>query len=222
MPQKSYIYQKKWKKQWKEYKKKLPHWAVDAEPSKLARSLLKLLKKHEIKKGKILEIGCGNGRDSLFFACSGFNITGIDVAPEAISLCNKKRADSVKKQITIKSKIKFLVADAENLPFEDKSFVAAYSIAVLHSTDLEKSLKELARVIKKNGLALIHVYEKTIFLPSNKIKKIFSPEKIKNILAKLPFHILEFKSGVTTKKIDYDEELGEHKHFSIIMSLRRL
>lgn len=34
---------------------------------------------------KIIDIGCGNGRDSLFFASHGLNVLGIDGSLSAIS-----------------------------------------------------------------------------------------------------------------------------------------
>jgi len=221
MPGKSHISQKQWKKWWRDYKKKFPHWAVSFEPSKLATDFIKLFRKYRITKGKVLEIGCGNGRDSFFFALQEFNVTGIDIAPEALYLCNQRRADFVKKRKIKKSQIQFLLANTENLPFRDESFIGGYSIGVLHSTNLRKSLKELARVIKQNGLVMIHLYEKTIFLPSKKIERYYSAREIKSILAQLPFRVLKFKSNITRRKHDYDEKIGSHKHFSIILSLRK-
>ena len=35
----------------------------------------------------ILEIGCGNGRDSKFFSSKGHHVTGLDRSGEAIELC---------------------------------------------------------------------------------------------------------------------------------------
>lgn len=37
--------------------------------------------------GKLLEIGCGNGRDSLYFASRGFEVVGADYSPPALELC---------------------------------------------------------------------------------------------------------------------------------------
>ena len=49
-------------------------------PSNFAVSIV-----HELTQGKhLLELGCGNGRDSLFFMESGLYVTGIDVSDEAI------------------------------------------------------------------------------------------------------------------------------------------
>lgn len=209
-------------KQWEKHYKKLPHWAVSLEPSKLALNFIKLLRKCRITKGKILEIGCGNGRDSFFFAGQGFDVTGIDIAPGAITLCQKNKTAFIKKGIIKKSQIKFLAANAEKLPFKEKSFIGAYSVGVLHSTNLEKSLRELARVIENNGLIVIHIFEKTIFLPAKKMEKYYSPKEIKNIVAKLPFRILKFESNISRKNPDYDKKTGWHKHFATILCLKKI
>ncbi len=37
----------------------------------------------------IVDIGCGSGRDSLFFASAGFNVLGVDASSAAVSLCQR-------------------------------------------------------------------------------------------------------------------------------------
>ncbi len=52
------------------------------EPSLFARSILP-----QLDKGKnLLELGCGNGRDSLFFAENGLNVIGIDASDKTIEI----------------------------------------------------------------------------------------------------------------------------------------
>ena len=143
---------------WKEeYSGQNPHWTKDLKASVFAKEFAKLTKEHGVT--KLLEIGCGNGRDSIYFAKQGFNVTAIDITPEAILLA-KKIADRKN------SNVKFRVANTEKLPFEDSSFDAVFSISVLHSTDLTKSIPEIYRVLKKNGLALLFIYSDTQFKPS--------------------------------------------------------
>lgn len=200
----------------------LPHWAASLKPSKLALNFVEFLRKHQIREGKILEIGCGNGRDSFFFASQGFDVIGIDIAPGAIALCKKNKTTFIKKGMIKKSQIRFLIAKAEKLSFKEKSFIGGYSIGVLHNTNLEKSLKELSRVIKKNGLVVIHLYERTVFLPSKKVEEYYSSKEIKNILTKLPLRILKFESNTSIKKLDYDKRIGWHKHFATIIYLKKI
>lgn len=57
-----------------DYKKWLPH---EKQAVKFA-------------KGKILDIGCGAGRHSLYLQSKGFDITGIDISPLLIEVCKKR------------------------------------------------------------------------------------------------------------------------------------
>lgn len=125
------------------------HWTEDLQPSKLAQEFAQELV--DAHKQTILEIGCGNGRDSILFAYAGLRVTSIDIVPEAIELA-KENASFVEQSVD------FQVGDAEDLDFEDVSFDAVFSMSVLHATDIEKSISEIARVLRHNGRALIFIY----------------------------------------------------------------
>ncbi len=51
-------------------------------PTKLANTAYEILKKFSLK--NILELGCGQGRDSIFFAKNNFNVTALDISENAI------------------------------------------------------------------------------------------------------------------------------------------
>ena len=53
----------------------------------LANLAKELIDKHSAK--KILELGCGQGRDSIFFADCGYDITAIDISENAIKFVEK-------------------------------------------------------------------------------------------------------------------------------------
>jgi ubiquinone/menaquinone biosynthesis C-methylase UbiE len=131
-----------------------PHWAQEMEPAPLANDLLKTLPQ---KTGnKILEIGVGNGRDSIYFASQGNEVMGIDIAEGAIKLAKENALKS-----KVGEKVNFAKGKAEELGFRDESFDAVYSISVLHATILPESLSEIARVLKPGGKAIIYLYEMT-------------------------------------------------------------
>jgi len=46
------------------------------------------------KGARILDIGCGSGRFSINAAKLGFDVTGVDITPEAIATCNKRAKDA--------------------------------------------------------------------------------------------------------------------------------
>jgi 2-polyprenyl-3-methyl-5-hydroxy-6-metoxy-1,4-benzoquinol methylase len=131
-----------------------PHWAEEMKPSPLAGQLLEMLPQ---KKGnKILEIGVGNGRDSVYFVSQNNEVTGIDIAEGAIKLAKENALKS-----GVGEKVNFVKGKAEELGFNNESFDAVYSISVLHATILPESLSEIARVLKPGGKAIIYLYEMT-------------------------------------------------------------
>lgn len=89
-----------------------------ADPSPFAKWFLE---NFEVT-GKILELGCGNGRDSLFFAKKELDVIGIDQCETAIGELNN-----------LGSSVSFIAADFTNLP--PMSVKHVYSRFTLHSVD---------------------------------------------------------------------------------------
>jgi len=103
---------------------------------------------------KVLEIGCGMGTDGAQFAKAGADYTGIDLTEAAIELARKRFALSHLNG-------EFRVSDAENLDFADESFDLIYSHGVLHHTpDIEAAVREIHRVLKPGGRAIVMLYHR--------------------------------------------------------------
>jgi len=103
---------------------------------------------------RVLEIGCGVGTDGLQFARAGATYTGVDLTDAAIELARKNFASAGLKG-------EFRVADAEHLEFADESFDLVYSHGVLHHTpDIEAALREIHRVLKPGGRAVVMLYHR--------------------------------------------------------------
>lgn len=159
-------------------KQTIPHWAQRKNHSPLANELVKVLNKRS--GNKILEIGVGNGRDCKFFAQKNNQVTGIDIAPGALRLATQNCQAEI-----CNGKVNLLLGDAENLEFSNSTFDAIYSLSVLHSTNLEKSLAEITRVLKPKGKALLYMYElvrtptsKHTFWTAKQIKKLIRKNKL--------------------------------------------
>ncbi len=106
----------------------------------------------EFKDKRLLEIGCGIGIDSVQLHKCGFNLTAVDLTQNAIDIA-RERAEQEGYSI------KYMVANAEKLPFEDEEMDFVYSFGVLHHTpDIQKSVDEVYRVLKKGGRAYIMLY----------------------------------------------------------------
>lgn len=198
-----------------------PHWATSLEPSKLAKTFVSTLLRSKLRHEPLLEIGCGNGRDSLFFYSKGFDVTGIDISAQALVLA-KKNKEMIDRESASSGHIVFKKANAEKLPFPDESFGNIYSIGVLHSSDLRKSMKEIARVLKPGGIALIHVWQKTLFLNTKKLETLCTTAKLLKALKNAPVALKNIKENITTRKIDTDEnKKNPHLHYAIIFSLKK-
>ena len=97
------------------------------------------------EKLNFLEVGCGNGAVSKHFAKKyRLNVTGVDIDPEQIQLA-QEGIDEI-------PNIRFLAADATNLPFQDNDFDIVLSFGVMHhiSSWLD-ALGEIRRVLKPKG-----------------------------------------------------------------------
>ncbi|HXI22527.1 MAG TPA: class I SAM-dependent methyltransferase [Pyrinomonadaceae bacterium] len=103
---------------------------------------------------KVLEIGCGVGTDGLQFARAGATYTGVDLTEAAVELARKNFESA-------KMPGEFRVSDAENLDFADESFDIVYSHGVLHHTpDIEAAVREIHRVLKPGGRAIVMLYHR--------------------------------------------------------------
>lgn len=96
----------------------------------------------------ILDIGCGVGDTSIFFAKRGAQVSGIDIAPKII-----KTAGKLAKLHHQDKNINFLVGDICHLPYPDNSQDIVNGKAVLHHVDLRQAIQEVHRVLKPQGLA---------------------------------------------------------------------
>ena len=95
----------------------------------------------------VLDYCCGNGLDSIYLAKHGARqVTGIDISDVSIRNCRElARAEGVD------DRVRFETMDAEALTFPDNSFDLITEYGVLHHLDLDRSMAELARVMKPGG-----------------------------------------------------------------------
>lgn len=101
------------------------------------------------KRGKILDLGAGQGQDSRFFARLGYRVTSTDISSLGLQLSQKKAKEEG-------LNIEFEELDISNkLPYENNSFDIVYSHLALHYFSDEKTrsiFAEINRVLKPGGL----------------------------------------------------------------------
>jgi SAM-dependent methyltransferase len=97
--------------------------------------------------GRVLEYGCGKGDNALVFARRGVAITGIDISRSGVE---HARAMAAKAGL----EAEFQVMDGENLSFPTDTFEAVAGKGILHHLDLDRAMREIARVLKPEGRAI--------------------------------------------------------------------
>ena len=163
------------------------------ESSIPAKKSLKLFQNQNIS--KIIELGAGLGRDTIYFAKNSIHVVALDYSQSGIEAINQKaKKNSLSNFITTN-----FFDVRKKLPFEDNSVEACYShmlyCMALTTSELENLNNEIYRVLKPNGINIytvrhtkdgdykngIHrgedLYEKDGF-----IVHFFSEKKVKSLL----------------------------------------
>lgn len=147
-------------KHWKEYYSKD---SVPAEHSPFAESLSTLISGPV----KLLEIGCGNGRDAFYFARLGHSVVAIDLSETAIETC-KRKSNGLD--------VSFFSGRITELSIPDDSFDIVYMRFVLHAMPLEEeiaTIKAVFRALAPGGE--IHVECRSINDPMARNGEVISP-----------------------------------------------
>jgi len=111
-----------------------------------------LLKGRITTEMRVLDAGCGGGRNLIYFFSSGFIVSGVDQSSEAIAQI-RSLAAQLAPHLPFDN---FRVAAIEQMPFGDESFDVVISSAVLHFARDEahwhSMVREMWRVLKPGGI----------------------------------------------------------------------
>jgi len=100
---------------------------------------------------RCLEVGCGRGSMSAYFADAGWDCTLLDISPKAIELA----AEAFLKQ---QLPAHFAVGDCRSLPYDSESFDLCFSIGLLeHFRDFDDVIREQVRVLANGGLFIGYI-----------------------------------------------------------------
>lgn len=123
--------------------------------SEIIKDSINLFKDKKYK--KILDLGCGKGRNSLYFAQHGFEVFASDISVKSMNSLKNK---IYKKNI---SNIKVHNFSFTDIQFEDNFFDVVVSTSVLHHAkikDIEKGISEIYRVLKPHGCFIFDILSK--------------------------------------------------------------
>lgn len=113
------------------------------------------------KDEKIIDIGCGWGNISLALQKRGFDVIGLDYSKKSIEICK-----NTAKKLSLDSE-KFIFANATDTKLRTESFDVAYCcdfVEHLYPKVYEDFLKEIYRILKKNGKFIIYTPNPSHFL----------------------------------------------------------
>ncbi len=124
-----------------------------ARPSICARHAADDFRSHN--KCKVLDLGCGTGRDTAILISSGLGVVGVDAAWSGLSLAQRQATSCV---------FNLAEVDARCLPFGDASFEGVYCFGLLHEFvgetadgDVSKIMSEIERVLQPAGRLVLAV-----------------------------------------------------------------
>jgi len=123
-------------------------------------------KKGNIK--KVLDLGCGAGRNTQFLFESGFDVFACDYYEGMVKATRKRLLKlGLDEDVILQRVIKASMLD---LPYEDSSFDVVLSNGVFHNVsnlkEMETALKEASRVLRKSGYLCFNLFSSNYIDPS--------------------------------------------------------
>ena len=102
---------------------------------------------------KWIEVGCGNGAftEELIAHCAPLEVTAVDPSEGQLSFARTRQATKL---------AQFRQADAQALPFPDRSFdAAAMALVITFIPDPAKAVAEMARVVRPGGMIATYMWD---------------------------------------------------------------
>ena len=184
-------------------------------PSEPAVKTLQLLKNNGVS--NVVELGGGQGRDTLFFAKNNIRVTALDYSQEGIDEINRKV-----NSLGLADYVSAICYDIRKpLPFLDNSVDACYAhmlfCMALTTTELEFLSNEICRILKPGGICIYTVRNtndvhfgqgihrgEDMYEVNGFIVHFFSEEKVKQLSK--GFEVLNldsFEEGELPRKLYY-------------------
>lgn len=167
---------------------------------------------------KILDVGCGNGKDCKYISEKGFEVIGIDLSVGMLAIAKEKVPNG-----------KFEVMDIADITYPENSYdgiISNCSLFHIPSEELPKTLESFARVLKPNGKLLLILQEglgetmiEEPYRPGvNIYMNYFSVETISNLLQEYGFEV----NSIGKEESPNEFELGNGKLIVLSSNSKKL
>lgn len=155
-----------------------------------SREFIKLLPKN----ARILDIGCGSGRDAKFFDQQGFEVIAVDFSPAMLKIAKK-----------VAPKVKFILSDFRNLKLPENyldGIWSYFSLLHLKRGEIPSLLSSLNKILKNNGILFLATQEGQgeVIEPENLdnhfriFETFYSKEELSRLVKKAKFKIIEART----------------------------
>ena len=159
--------------------------------------------------GQALDIGCGTGIHTQALYHKGAAATGVDIAEGMLAFARKKYSDPI-----------FMQGSALDLPFTENTFSTVFSsMALQWVSDTGLAAKQIARVLKKGGVAELAIMVAGSFDELKTARKLAQLAQADTVMPTAAQWGYSFKqSGLSLKRVITKDYVDMH---SDIMSLLR-
>lgn len=99
---------------------------------------------------RLLDLGCGTGWTSAFFARRGYRVTGQDIAPDMLQYAERNRARYEATDLD------FVLSDYESLNFAEPFDCAVFYDSLHHAVDERSALQSVFRALRPGGIVITH------------------------------------------------------------------
>lgn len=113
----------------------------------------------DLKGRRVVDVGCGTGRMTRFFAAIGAReAVGIDFSPSTVEAAREETARTTQANAPIKFAVGDVVAGLDDIgvgAFDDAIVLGCFSVACRDLHSLEKAMFNVGRLVRKGGRVLI-------------------------------------------------------------------